>query len=512
MSTSRRVAKNSLWYGIELGFGVVLTFATSVLLARTYGPVNLAEYNILVWLTYVAGALATVGLPAATLKYVSEYLGKQQPGMAYHIYLTNFRLQAKLAAVMVAAGLVYVWLAVPPDYQWPGFWLVLAIGPRMLGFIPAQINSATEEMHRNLPSSFASTIVSLVIIFATVHFNWGILGLALSHPISQTLDLVLKLVMTRRRREEWRAAATATGAAIDGELARRMRTFAHQGLGLMVLNLVVWDRSDLFFLKWLNPDLSQVTFFNYSFTLVEKLLLIPQVLGGGLGLNLMAQQGRERQRLATMTISSATYLLLVGVPVMLGAAALSRPLWMIYGEKFAPAVPVFIIMALLAIPRMVLYATNVFLQATENQRFSLLWGCVCGAIKVGLDIWLIPSLGAVGAAIGNGAGQTLAAAGAFVFIVRAYSPEVPYGRLLRILLSAAIMAISSAGVTLWLPPVPGALAGFAAGVLVYLLLLRLTRALGEEDRNRLLSLTSAFPPPLRYPCNRILWSLIPLTR
>ena len=510
MNTARRVAKNSLWTGLELGFGVVLTFATSVLLARTYGPLKLAEYNLLVWFTYIAGSLATVGLPAATLKYVSEFVGKDQPGMAYRIYTSNFRLQAKLASAMMAAGLVYVWLAVPADYQWPGFWLVVAIGPRMLGFIPSQINSATQELERNVLPAFASNFSSLAMALATVYFGWGILGLALSHPISQTLDLVLKLAMTKRRRHAWRAAAE--GVAIDSGLAARMRTFAYQGMGLLVLNLVVWDRSDLFLLKWLNPDLRQITFFNYSYTLVEKLLLIPQMIGNSLGVNLMAQQGRPRQQLATMTMSSATYLLLIGMPVMLGAVALSRPLWMIYGQQFAPAATVFSIMALLAIPRVILTAANAFMQATENQRFSLISGTLCGMVNIGLDVWLIPSLGAVGAAIGNGTGQTLAALGTCVFIVRTYQPTVPSGRLLRILLSAAIMAAASTAVASWLPPVPGAVAGLAAGVFVYLLLLRVTHALGEEDRNRLLSLTGAFPEGLRYPCNRILWSFIPRAR
>jgi O-antigen/teichoic acid export membrane protein len=510
VSSTKRVAKNSLWFALELLFGAVLTFAASILLARKYGPARLAEYNYLVWLTYVAGMLATVGLPAATLKYLSEFLGKEQPGMAYRIYAANLRAQAKLAALMVAGALLFVWLTVQPDYLWAGVLLAVAIGPRMIGFIPSQINAAAEELNRNILPSFISSLASLAIIFASVYFDWGIIGLAASHPVSQSLDCGLKLFTTRQRRRAWRAAAA--GVEIDTALAQRMRTFAHEGMGLLLLNLMVWDRSDLFLLKWLSPDLRQVTFFNYSFTLMERLLLVPQVLGNSMGLNLLNQQGRDRQQLATIAISSATYLLLVGVPVMLGAAALARPVWMIYGPAFAEAVPVFIAMALLAIPRVVLYASNAFIQATEHQRFSLIWGCFCGAIKLGIDAWLIPSHGAWGAAVGNGTGQTLAALGAWVFIVRTYSPQVQTGRLVRIVFSGVVMAGVAVAFTQWLPPVPGALAGAAAGVLVYLLMLRLTRALGEEDRNRFLSLTGAFPAPLRYPFSRILWGVIPQAR
>ena len=507
MSVTRRVAKNSMWYGLELGFGAITMLVTSVLLSRIFGPERLGYYNYIVWLTYVAGLLGTVGLPAATLKFMAEYLSKDEPGMAYRIYQLGWRTQLVLTAVLVLILLAGVWFLAPAEHRWMTTWLVLGIAPRMIGFIPAQINSASQELHLNLPSSIAANLTTVAVILVTLLMGWGLPGLAVSHPIGHTVDLMLKLWLTAKRRHEWKRAAA--GVTLDQALRLRLRNFAAQGLGLLLLNVVVWDRSDVFLLRHLNPDLSQVTFFSYSFTLVEKLLLIPQVLGGSMGLNLLSQQALDRRRMTATAVSSSVYLLLIGLPVMLGAVALSRPLWMIYGEKFAPAVPVFVIMCLLAVPRTIQFPAAVLLQATENQGFLLRLGLACAAVNLGLDVLLIPSHGAAGAAIGNGAGQTLSALGAWAFIARTFRPDLMPGVAGRIVASGVVMAGAALAATWWLPPFTGAAAGLLTGVVVYAGMLRLTRALGQEDRNRLESLAGALPGALRYPFNRLLWTVIP---
>ena len=86
MSTTRTVAKNSFWYGLELSFGAIVILGTSLVVGRAFGPARLGYFNYLVWLTFVAGTLGSVGLPVATQKYMAEYMGKREPGVAYSIF------------------------------------------------------------------------------------------------------------------------------------------------------------------------------------------------------------------------------------------------------------------------------------------------------------------------------------------------------------------------------------------------------------------------------------------
>jgi len=509
VSTTKTVARNSFWYGLEVAFGALVVLGTSFVVARSFGPHRLAYFTFLLYLTFVAGTLGSVGLPIAIQKYMAEYLGKEQPGISRSIFWWGFKRQAALVSGILAIALPLAWFLPPPDHRWVAIWLVLGMAPRMLGFLVGQINAVTNNLSRNLAPTLVGNVVSVAINLATVWFDWGVLGLAVAHPVSNTIELGLKFFSTRSTRRQWKQAGPAP---IAPELHLRMRTFAFQGLGMVVLNILVWDRSDVFLLKTLSPDISQVTFFSYSYSLIERLLTIPQVLGGAMGLSLMTEFGKDSKRVATLAASSATYLLLLSLPVMLGALAINRPLWMIYGPKFAPAVPVFTVMAVLGVSRIIMAPANYLLQATERQGFLLGLTCVAGLIHLGLNALLIPTHGAVGAAFGNGIGQAVAVLGAWAYIVRQFQPRVDWTVLGRIVLSAVMMVATVMPLSQHLPPLSGALISVAVGAGVYLGMLRLTRALRDEDRDRFLSLVKVFPAALRYPINRVLWTIIPQAR
>ena len=414
-----------------------------------------------------------------------------------------------MVAALMAVGLPMAWFLPPPEYRWVAMWLVIGMAPRMLGFLVGQINAVAGDLSRNVPAAIGGSLVSVAINLGAVWYDWGPLGLAVAHPAGNAVDLGLKFLFTHSTRRAWKREGPVP---IEPVLRQRMRTFAFQGVGMVVLNILVWDRSDVFLLRHLNPDLSQVTFFSYAYSLIDRLLTLPQVLGGAMGLSLMNEFSKDRRRVVNLAVSSGTYLLLVGLPIMLGAVAISRPLWMVYGPKFAPAAPVFVTMALLAALRTALPPANTLLLASERQGFILIWTFVCGLAHLGLDIVLIPSQGALGAAIGNGVGQAAAVAGVWVYIVREFKPDVNWAVVGRILLSAVTMAATVTPIAWWLPPVSGAATAAGAGVLAYLGMLRLTRALRAEDRDRFMTLARVFPPVLRYPIDRILWSVIPQAR
>lgn len=507
MST-RQVAKNSFWYSLELSVGVVTVLITSIVLSRTFGPEKLGYYNYFVWLTYIAGVLSTGGLQSTALKFMTEFLSKGDPATAYLIYRMSWRIQMALSVIPVVIAVPLVWIYVPPESRWMAMLLIASVAPRMIGFIPAQINSATQELYRNIPSTLVSNLLTFAIIIASVKFDWGLIGLAASHPIGHTVDLIIKLIMTADHRKAWKAAVPP-GSHIDPEVLKRFRSFAFSGVGLLLLGVLVSNRCDVFLLRHLNPDMRQISFFSYAFTLMEKLLLVPQVLSGSLTLKLLNEQGRERSQMSASAVASGFYLLLIGLPVMLGAAAVSRPLWMIYGEKFAPAVPVFVVLAVFGVCRVVQPPAGTMLQATDHQGFLLWIGIICTAINLALDALLIPSYGAMGAAIGNSAGQLIGTVMVWGFVIVKFKPDMMPGMMARVTGSALVMTALVLLITTSLPPAAGAIIGIISGVIIYVGMLRLTRALRPEDRGRLESLAGILPASLRYPVNRLLWHLIP---
>jgi O-antigen/teichoic acid export membrane protein len=253
----------------------------------------------------------------------------------------------------------------------------------------------------------------------------------------------------------------------------------------MLLNAIVWDKSDVFFLKNLCPDIRQISFFSIVFNLSEKILLIPQTFGHAIGVSLMAQFGRDEKKLVPMVSAAARYMLLCAVPMLVGAAVLCSPLIKtIYGREYQPAIPIMAVVCVLAIPKSVLLPAQHLLQTTERQKFLVLWGILCAIVNCGLDILLIPSHRAMGAAIANGTTQLLAMVGMWGFALKLFPLELRWPDFGKIVLSGAAMAGAVLLVNWNLHGRMALICGTLTGAVVFATMLRLTNLLGSDDRKR----------------------------
>jgi O-antigen/teichoic acid export membrane protein len=158
---------------------------------------------------------------------------------------------------------------------------------------------------------------------------------------------------------------------------------------------------------------------------------------------------------------------------------------------------VFQLMAIFAIPRLVILPAYNLLLATENQKPLVIWNCVCGVADVLLDLTLIPLFGAFGAAAANGIAQTLAAVGVWVIVGRRFSIRLDatfFTRLTAVCVSmAAIVLLIVSMLHSW----PAVAAGTGAGIAVFVLGLRFASVLAAEDRERLLTLERQLPARIR---------------
>jgi O-antigen/teichoic acid export membrane protein len=289
-----------------------------------------------------------------------------------------------------------------------------------------------------------------------------------------------------------------------------MKTFSGESMVLMILQLVVWDRSDVIFLKMLNADLRQITFFTIAFNLTERALTFPQTFGHAVGATVMAQYGRDASALRQMTGLAAKYMFMFAAPLLLGLAALSGPaIQVLYGQEYLPAIPVLALAALYAIPKPLLMPAQRLLQAGEKQKFLVAWTAGCGVVNIVLDILLIPNWGAAGAALANGAAQTLAVLGVWTYASRVFNVHIPFRHLGAFAFAGFIMAAVVYSTTIVFQPLTALIVGPAAGALVYAVLLRLTRSFDSDDGYRLLAMERAVPAQLRGAYRRVVQFLIP---
>jgi O-antigen/teichoic acid export membrane protein len=494
-----------MWYGIETGFSILAALATSVLTVRTFGPEKLSYFIYLSWLTGVTGTLGTLGLAITTRKYMAEALGAGDKTLAISIFRTALRWQAVTIGLIVTGGVAVSLVWVRDDYRAIAVVLMLSAFPRVLGFIPAQANMAAENMAANVPGSMVGGLIQVGGTLAALALDWGLIGIAAAQLVGYSVELVWKMWPL------WTESSAITLAPLSPDLRRRMRIFSTQGMSLVLLNLIVWDRSDVVLLKWLNADPRQVTFFSLPINLIDRMLLVPQTFASAMGSTVMAEYGRARERVAAMTATSGVYLLALALPMLLGAAAVATPIWAVYGSSVREAIPVFAVMCALAVPKAVMVPAQNLLQVTENQARLVWWNCACGVLKIVLDILLIPHWGAMGAAIGSGAAQALSGVGTWVMVWLLFRLDLRLGTVWRLAMSAATMsgAVWAIVELLAARPWAGFLLGVPAGAAVFVVLVRVTGALEPDDRQRLLLVAGSLPGPVRRVYLRLLEMAIP---
>ena len=97
MSNTKTIAKNTGWYSVENIVSAVVTVITSIAIARTLGPTKMGYIVYVSYVASVVGNLGSLGIPAATRKYMAEFIGMGDKGTARLIFFRTLALQAGLA-------------------------------------------------------------------------------------------------------------------------------------------------------------------------------------------------------------------------------------------------------------------------------------------------------------------------------------------------------------------------------------------------------------------------------
>lgn len=448
-----------------------------------------------------------MGIPTATRKYMAEYLNKGEHGIARAIFETTFRVQLAVASLIAAIGVGILLIWGDPQYRWTSLLQILSVLPSMAVFVPSQANTARENMKANVAASIMGTLVYTVTILIAIWYKFPLVYVAGGILASRLVEFFWRYLPVRR----WIDALPQ--GRIPPSLRKSMLVFAGETVLLLLLNVVVWDRSDIVVLKFMNPDVRQLTFFFVAFNLCEKAMQFPNVFGTAAGATLMAQFGRDPTQMASLLRNAARYTMLMTFPLLFGLAAVSSPIVRaLYGSQYLPVIPVLIVAALLAAPKTLLMPAQQFLQAHEDQKFMVAWIAFCGALDIGIDVLLVPKHGAMGAAIGNGTAQVLGTVGIWWRVHQRFDITMDLRSTLKILAATSLMGGVAAALGWILPPWPGLVLGTLAGFVTFLVLSRLFHLFDESDRERFLRIRSSVPGIARTPfdlCLRTLFGPLP---
>jgi O-antigen/teichoic acid export membrane protein len=506
-SNARVIGRNFIFIGLEAVITLVCALLTTVVIARVIGPTRLGYFNLIFWLTSITCSVGSLGIPLTTFKYMGEFLGGGQKELARAVFFYNLWAQTVIASVLTVISMIAVLTFVDPAYRVCSALLVLSMVPNMITFVPSQANSAAEDAALNTRGALVGAVVYVIAVAVSLLLGWNLIGIAAGVLLYRAAELAVKILPVLR------SMKTVASVPLPREIRKRMFSFSGLSTGLMILQIVIWDRSDIIFLKLLQPDIRQLAFFSVCFSVADRLMRVPQTFANALSATQMAEYGRDKNRLFKMTSQASTYVLMGALPILIGIACIGGPfVRVMYGPQYLQAIPVFIVVALLSIPKAVLTPAQSLLYSAEDLGFILKWGCISGAINVLLDVALIPSQGAIGAAWANGVAQTIAAVSIWGRVLARYPVRIDMPALLRLAAATLTMAIVVLGIVATpLSALMKLSVAVPAGVVVFLITSRLFMVLQKEDRRRLLVLSALLPAPVASSFSRLVDFLVPQT-
>lgn len=405
-ATAPPLLKGTLLNAADSATSLVAAMIVSIVLARTLGPDRFGLYALVTTVVTFTFLFARLGVGDTVRRYMAELDGRDQRLLG--AVLAGWGLRIAISAALVAA--VALMLAAGPL---SGFFRRSELGGYLLigaaGLLPTAAASVLRNLQRGLQHWRALLWLNLATsplwVGACALALWrgaGIAGVLVAGIAIEIINLGV-LAIWARRDTGWPRLRTP----LPAELRSRVLRYNFGLAVLVVMNVIVWQRSELVFLgRFSGPE--QVAYYAVPFSLTQRIteLLPGAVLGVLLPSLSFAYGAADPARFGEILSSAARYLAMLALPTCaFGIPLAAAGIGLLYGPAYLPAVPVLQILLAASIFGVVGQAASAALLGMEQQSWLLKTGLAAVALSLALDFLLIPRWGAIGAAIANGVTQ-----------------------------------------------------------------------------------------------------------
>ena len=455
-TTGASVIAGTTWTMAQYVLPQLYVVVQSVVAARFLTPGDMGRQSFIAFVELSLLTVFTGGLPTATARKIAELLGQGNTGAVRVLLRWAWRVEAVASALAAGAFVLLTFGSADHHSAW-----ALAGVACIAGILHAVPSAALFGMQRWRDAALVglgSGTLGLVGSIAVLAAGAGIPGLFAVEAVVGLLGMA--------------AAAAIAKRCVDGlpakppvemrEVQRSVVRYASVATVSLLINLVVWKRSEFLFLERYSGDV-QIALYSVAFGAVAALVYLPQAIvsvmvpaiaslfGAGADERIRSGFGRAIRLLALMSLP------LTAGALSVGPAALR----LIYGEAYRGTGSVLLIL-MAAFPLIPLINTSLgLLWGTGKLRFPTTVLIAAAAVNIGLDVLLIPDHGAVGAAWANVGAQLFAGVPVIVYAARQVGPlDIDGWALVR----GAAAAVATGLVALAVMELVGGLMGLALAV------------------------------------------------
>lgn len=488
---------------MDIAVDFVFQTVIAILIARAMGPTKLGAWGYVLWISSMAVQVGNFGMAPALLKFLGDLLGQKRLSEVKGLIRSTSVFQGAVSLCIVGLGLLWVRHSLPVEQRTFASIAVLSIIPSGVLGIATAMNSATETQRNNAIPSVVGIVVQSALSIATLLWDWDLVGLATALLLGRVSDAVVRWSLALRwfpahvRMIASETGATLSEAPVSRELRRELIRYCAHATLLLILRLVVWNRSEVFFIKQF-CSLEQLAFYSVAagFALLPTSLAMPFIQATVP--SIFAERGRGSAGARRFTELSWRYLALIVFPSSFGLLILSYPLiHVLYGPQYHAAAPVLAIAMGLALIPPLINPVNSLVAAENGQYLLVRWNIVAALIVLALDWSLVRLWCATGAALANGLGQTIGTLGVCFIAARWFGLRLPYRFAGRLLAACSVMAGAVLAVVVGCPNIVAIIVGPPVGVAALVIGFRLVRVLEIEDVERFSELERVLPKKAR---------------
>ncbi len=389
-------------FGSRLGVAAI-GMVTSVVLARGLGPHDRGLLALALLLPSTLVTLTKLGITQANV-----YCSRREGAPLSHVAGNSLVLALTLGALTVLA----VWGLREPLGETilrglPAWALLLALWRLPLLLVDNYFWGILQAMGR-FGLYNRRTLGGAGAVLAGVGTLWVLgtlsLGSALVvYAVSTTLVVASLLISVRR--------LLPFSLRVDRPLLIRQLAFGSKSY-TQILTMHLLYRADVYLVAYF-LDPARTAFYSLTLHFSEMLLEIPQAVGWVIYPKLASMEKAEVHRMTAQACRRTLLLTGLAGAALVVVGPFLIPLW--YGQAFAPAAAPLPFAAIGAVAMAIFTILSRDFTSRNRQSVNIFSGVLALATNLGLDVFLIPRWGIVGAAFSTAVAYALAAAFLMVF-------------------------------------------------------------------------------------------------
>lgn len=500
MSISQTIAKNSLFNFISMAAEAVTVFAVGIMLARHLGTEQYGLYALMMWFHALAALVVSLGMTEMTKRFIGEAIGQQNMNTVKGLVRLN--LLVKGAGALLTCGLIIILsgflarlLNVPTDSTY--FMLVaILLLPNTLVLTISGIFSGFQKYEYGAYVGLMINLFRFVAVIMLVFWGCGVKEVLIAYTAVWALGIPLAIFFLSRLVP---LRDLLSPSLLQPQTRNSALKYSLAVLGIHGVDYFLWYRAEVMFLGFFRP-VEEVGFYNIANKIPSTTMhLVPMAIGKVLLPTVAEQFGKgEIEKVKAIYVTSARYLMMLSFPIAVGGIVLAEPIInVLFGYEYAPSV---VLMQIIFVPfalRGIYHSVTSIIYGLKEPGFILKTGIILICMIIGLNLWLVPQYGPLGAVIATSIPRMISLPVYTRFASKKLGASWPLGDTAKIALASVAMGLVVFILQYYTGDILSLSLGVPAGIIIYAATLLALGLVTPQDMGILKQAEKQLPPVLR---------------